>query len=159
MFIKFLFCFSTLKINFSANSPLFAISAFCSGKNVVSLKKVPYTWLKESSSNFYNYSYSKLANVYFTNTLARFFEENKICFKAVSLHPGVVKTELVRFNGILGKVISIFAYLFMSLFFKDAYMGAQTTLHLCYIDYNSLINGGYYSDCKLDKISNLGYFV
>ena len=107
------------------------------------------------SSNFYNYSYSKLANVYFTNTLARFFEENKICFKAVSLHPGVVKTELVRFNGILGKVISIFAYLFMSLFFKDACMGAQTTLHLCYIDYNSLINGGYYSDCKLDKISNL----
>ena len=31
-------------------------------------------------------------------------------------------------------------------------MGAQTHLHLCYMDYNEMINGGYYKDCHYEQM-------
>jgi len=38
-----------------------------------------------------------------------------------------------------------------SFFFKTEFIGAQTTLHCCYIAREKLINGGYYKNCRLDK--------
>lgn len=108
-----------------------------------------------SQSNFFNYGYSKLANIYFTNTLAKYFESQNIKVKAVSLHPGAVRTEIMRPTNIFYKIISILFYLLMLVFFKDSVMGAQTTLHVCYLDFASLVNSGYYTDCKLSKISTL----
>ena len=43
----------------------------------------------------------------------------------------------------------------MLLFFKDAVIGVQTTLHVCYLEYAGLVNGGYYSNCKVSKMSRL----
>ena len=42
------------------------------------------------------YGQSKLANVMFTISLLRKFDENNINFKAVSVHSGAVRTDLVR---------------------------------------------------------------
>jgi hypothetical protein len=55
----------------------------------------------------------------------------------------------------MGKIFNVLLYFIQILFFKDVEMGSQTTLHCCYIEYCNLINGAYYSDCKIDKISNL----
>lgn len=107
------------------------------------------------SGAFYNYWFSKLANVYFTLSLSEFFEKNKINLKAVSLHPGAIRTKLFSFSGYLGKIYNILLSFIQILFFKDVEMGSQTTLHCCYLDYCNLINGAYYSNCKLDKMSNL----
>jgi len=41
------------------------------------------------------------------------------------------------------------AHAFMKILIKDEYMGAQTTLHYCYISSGKLINGGYYKDCNI----------
>ena len=37
--------------------------------------------------------------------------------------------------------------------FKTSNDGAQTQLHLCYSTIKDLKQGGYYSDCKLGKLS------
>ena len=107
------------------------------------------------SSIYYNYGFSKLANVFFTTTLAKFFEKNKIDFKVASLHPGAVMTEIMRPTNIFTKIIAFLITPLASVFFKDSFMGAQTTLHCCYVDFYNLINGGYYTNCKSDKISSL----
>ena len=46
------------------------------------------------------------------------------------------------------------AYPLAYLFMKTTYYGAQTTLHLCYLEDEEFISGGYYSECKLEKISS-----
>jgi len=49
-------------------------------------------------------------------------------------------------------------YLFYPLIWyvaKTNKMGAQTTLQLCYENYDSLIDGGYYSNCSLKESSAL----
>ena len=40
--------------------------------------------------------------------------------------------------------------------FKDNKTGAQTTLHLCYMDWEQLSNGGYYRDCHYEKLKPIG---
>ena len=40
--------------------------------------------------------------------------------------------------------------------FKDNVMGAQTTLHCCYMDWEKLSNGGYYRDCHYEKLRPIG---
>ena len=109
----------------------------------------------ESYSMFRTYAYSKLANIYLTNTLSNFFEAKNIKIKSVSIHPGAVRSEIMRPDRFLLKILSYFVYLLMLLFFKDSYMGAQTTIHLCYMDYKSIVSSGYYQNCQLSKFVNL----
>lgn len=56
-------------------------------------------WSKESYCPRTAYFYSKLCNVYFTRQLVKNFEAEGVKHvKAVSLHPGVVRTELMRYS-------------------------------------------------------------
>jgi NAD(P)-dependent dehydrogenase (short-subunit alcohol dehydrogenase family) len=113
---------------------------------------------KDSSlykGSFSNYAYSKIANIYFTIALAEYLESKKLSIKTVSLHPGAVLTEIFRPSNKFYKIIGFFLYYLLYIFFKDAFMGAQTTLHVCYADYNDLTNGAYYSNCKISKMSDL----
>lgn len=102
------------------------------------------------------YGISKAANILFTEALKDFSEKRKdelSKIKTVSLHPGVVHTEFTRSEGrslVIQSIIFLF-WPFMKIFFKDEKMGAQTTLHCCYLNTDLLENGAYYSDCKVSK--------
>lgn len=76
------------------------------------------------------YGRSKAANVLFTRELQRRIDQAGLNGIAVSLHPGVVRTELARnfsWKILVAKAIfTPFLYLLM----KTPWEGAQTTLHL-----------------------------
>jgi len=115
-------------------------------------KKANYSGLNE-------YGFTKLANIYFTNSLAKFFEESKIYsnIKSVSLHPGMVNSnfmDAIKVNFFYSIVFFILypIYWYIS---RDAFMGAQTTLHLTFMSFNKLTNSAYYDNCKIVKKSSL----
>lgn len=109
----------------------------------------------ESNYSMFNtYACSKLGNIICTNILRKFCEMNKLDIISASVHPGAVKTEIVRPENksqFYKLLIHYVIYPMMLFFFKTEYMGAQTTLHLCYIDRNSFVDCGYYANCKLCK--------
>lgn len=98
------------------------------------------------------YSYSKMYNVLFTQALAEKINPKKGV--SYSLHPGVVRTELIRYMA-----PPPFSYLIILIhpiyyiFSKSAFEGAQTTLHLAYTPVEHLKNGGYYADCAVSSMN------
>lgn len=100
------------------------------------------------------YGKSKLANILFTKELARRVEAVKPEARVVSLHPGVVRTEVVR--NLRGKLFDTIMRLIEPIFWlltKSPKEGAQTSLYTIYESSDQLKNGGYYSDCKLKASS------
>jgi NAD(P)-dependent dehydrogenase (short-subunit alcohol dehydrogenase family) len=96
---------------------------------------------------FSMYSLSKSMNNYFTESLAKFSKQSFSFRNLLSscCHPGAVNTEITRFNerGIFHKLFLFFImYPIFYLTFKDEKMGAQTTLHCCYISNKEFSNGG-----------------
>jgi len=90
-----------------------------------------------------------LANIYFSRLLQNKIDEAGLNGLAVSLHPGVVRTELTRY---LKPYVQILMKLFYPLYWlgtKDALQGAQTTLHLVYEDESKITKGEYYADCSV----------
>lgn len=99
------------------------------------------------------YAVSKAANVYFSEALKELSEIKDYEYKKIlsaSVHPGAVFTEISRTDGkaIYYKILTLLFKPMMIIFFKNEEMGAQTTLHCCYISKEDFINGGYYKDCK-----------
>ena len=122
--------------------------------NFDKIKKLPEIEPNQDSvkySSLAAYNDSKLANIYFSNHLADYLQRNNIDVKVASLHPGVVLSEIFRNTH---KIFQFMAYPLAYLFMKTTYYGAQTTLHLCYLEDEEFISGGYYSECKLEKISS-----
>jgi retinol dehydrogenase-12 len=109
-------------------------------------------WDSFQSENGYSawgtYEQSKLANVLFTNELAERFKNAGIT--SVSLHPGVVKTELWReFNKKstskgLRCMFTTFKPIF-SIFAKNSTEGAQTTIHCAINEKIPQQNGEYFA--------------
>ncbi|CAF3770073.1 unnamed protein product [Adineta steineri] len=104
---------------------------------------------KESYTPFYIYARSKLANIMFTNELAKRLKGTNIT--ANSLHPGVIKTDLG--HNICGRYQHIFR-LFLKIlspiiwiFFKNTEEGAQTTIYLASDINLDNVTGKYFSDC------------
>jgi len=99
-------------------------------------------------SNYYEvlrfYGFTKLCNVIYSRFLAKNYKN----ITSVSLHPGVVysdiwdKTEGI-YNFLLNCLKPI-SYIFM----KSEKMGAQTTLYLAYEENEKIKNGAYFKDCK-----------
>jgi retinol dehydrogenase-13 len=109
-------------------------------------------WLKH-----YHYANTKTAVIFFTTYLKEFLEKNHPHIKVASVNPGLVYTEFARFvysSKIFGKVYDTlwFTYQYLA---KSALSGAQSSLHVCYLDYNEVVSGAYYSDCKLSQSSKL----
>mmetsp|Transcript_9394 Transcript_9394/g.13905 ORF Transcript_9394/g.13905 Transcript_9394/m.13905 type:complete len:352 (-) Transcript_9394:30-1085(-) len=94
------------------------------------------------------YSQSKLANILFSKALQRYISKSYPKWKGlvVSLHPGVVNTDLMRHYNV---VLQFVARNFLYGLFKTPWSGCQTTLH-CALD-SSIVPGGYYSDATLKK--------
>ena len=101
----------------------------------------------ENLSNYYEmiefYCFTKLANVIH----AKFLAKNYPHITCVSLHPGVVNSDIWdKTEGVFNFIVNClkpFAYFFI----KNEKMGAQTTVYLAYEDNERLTNGGYYKDC------------
>ena len=116
--------------------------------------KGEYDWMKV-------YGVSKLANVLFTKGLQKNIQEAKskdsnIEIKTVSLHPGVINTELSRYAKTDPK-IRLFLILtkpIVSPWFKSVSEGAATTLHCALCPYEELVDGEYYADCVVKVSKN-----
>mmetsp|Transcript_29655 Transcript_29655/g.30788 ORF Transcript_29655/g.30788 Transcript_29655/m.30788 type:complete len:345 (+) Transcript_29655:57-1091(+) len=104
---------------------------------------------QQSYSSTKQYSFSKLGNVYFTQYLKEYCESKNIKVLTGSVHPGVIHTGLSRDLHVFFKVIGFVLYPLALLTFKSPYRGAQTSLHLCYLDSKDFKNGEYYSDCAV----------
>lgn len=97
------------------------------------------------------YGQSKLANIYFTRHLDSLLKKESVSnVKVVSLHPGVVNTELGRYMG-MNPVVSFGFKLIGPLFLKTPIQGAQTSLHCALLDFDKLESGKYYSDSKVTE--------
>ncbi len=100
--------------------------------------------LEKGYGSYSAYNQSKLANVLFTRELQRRIDEKEI--KVVSLHPGVIKTEVGReFNKWYHRV----GMKMLSVFQKNALEGAQTSLYCALEEFERLKPGGYYVDCHV----------
>lgn len=82
----------------------------------------------------------KLANVLFTKELAKKYGNCGIT--SVSLHPGVVRTEI--FRHFVSKYLVAMMYPFIWLFLKDCKQGAQTTIYCAVNDDIVNHNGSYF---------------
>ncbi|KAJ8411938.1 hypothetical protein AAFF_G00155760 [Aldrovandia affinis] len=86
------------------------------------------------------YCQSKLANVLFTRELARRLEGSGVTVNSV--HPGSVRSELVRHSTIMSLLFSLF-----SIFLKTPREGAQTSVYCAVADELHSISGKHFSDC------------
>ncbi|KAK3885109.1 hypothetical protein Pcinc_010660 [Petrolisthes cinctipes] len=105
---------------------------------------------KEVYRRYVPYNRSKLCNVLFSLELARRLEGSGVT--ANSLHPGVVKTDiLVAYHTIRGMIMKL---VFM-LWAKDSELGAQTNIYLAVSEEVEGVSGRYFTDCKQVKPSKL----
>ncbi|CAF1019489.1 unnamed protein product [Rotaria sordida] len=104
---------------------------------------------KTSYKAFYAYARSKLANIMFTNELAKRLKGTNIT--ANSLHPGLVHTEFIRYAGSrYEKILYIIEQLItpiLWIFIKSSEEGAQTTIYLASDIHLDNVSGKYFSDC------------
>lgn len=97
-----------------------------------------------------SYCQSKLANVLFTQELARRLEGSGVSVFAV--HPGAVQTELARhINESMNACVDGTLHFFGRYFFKTPEMGAQTSVYCATEESLTELSGHYFSDCAKTK--------
>ena len=100
------------------------------------------------------YGQSKLSIVLFARELNKKLEHHQI--KVVSIHPGVVNTELARYILEIWyfKLIRYLIYPLYIFFHKTAWQGAQTSIYCAVCSHEELLRGGYYADCVIASTTN-----
>ena len=107
----------------------------------------------KSYSPWLQYGNTKLANVMYTNELAKRLKGSNVV--TYSLHPGVIKTGLIRYYADTG---SCFGQLILGImgafvFDKNIAEGAATSLYACVCDAAKVKTGAYLFDCN-EKVSS-----
>ncbi|MCG3218793.1 MAG: SDR family oxidoreductase [Candidatus Heimdallarchaeota archaeon] len=97
------------------------------------------------------YNQSKLANILFTYEMARKLDPNEVTINA--LHPGVVRTNLVRSSIIMKFFSNTLGLIFM----KNPRKGAKTTVFLASSPEVEGISGKYFINKKEKKSSKASY--
>ncbi|XP_046592306.1 retinol dehydrogenase 13 isoform X3 [Neodiprion lecontei] len=93
------------------------------------------------------YAQSKLANILFTNELARKLQGTGVTANAV--HPGIVDTDIIRHMGFYNSTFSkIFLYPFAWPFIKTPKQGAQTCIYAALDPSLKDVSGKYFSNCE-----------
>ena len=103
------------------------------------------------SGGYRAYGRSKLCNLWFTYELARRLEGSAVVVNA--LHPGLVRTNIARNNGVLGRVVNFF----IGARGVDAARGAATLIYLAASPEVEGITGKYFVDCCAVASSSLSY--
>ena len=104
-----------------------------------------------SNRGYRAYGRSKLCNILFTYELSRRLEGSGITVNA--LHPGLVRTNIARNNGVLGRVVNFF----IGARGIDAVQGAKTLVYLAASNEVEEVTGKYYVDCRPVPSSKLSY--
>jgi len=109
--------------------------------------------LPDPSSNrgYPAYKRSKLCNILFTYELARRLEGENITVNA--LHPGLVRTNIARNNGLLGRVVNFF----IRVRGITPDKGAETPVYLAVSPEVEGVTGKYFVDCRPVQSSGLSY--
>ncbi len=76
------------------------------------------------------YGRSKAANILFAKELQKKMDAANINGLAVSLHPGVVRTDILRDITFTVRVALVIFYPLLSILTKTSWEGAQTTIYL-----------------------------
>ena len=97
------------------------------------------------------YGRSKLCNILFTYELARRLRESGVTVNA--LHPGLVRTNIARNNGLLGRVVNFF----IGARGVSSEKGAETLVYLAASTEVEGITGKFFIDCREVPSSPLSY--
>lgn len=97
------------------------------------------------------YKRSKLCNILFTYELARRLEGESITVNA--LHPGLVRTNIARNNGLLGHVVNFF----IRVRGITPDQGAKTPVYLAVSPEVEGVTGKYFVDCRPVLSSSISY--
>ncbi|KAM9202626.1 retinol dehydrogenase 11 [Dugong dugon] len=102
------------------------------------------------SEKFYEaglaYCNSKLANILFTQELARRLKGSGVT--TYSVHPGTVKSELPRYSTFMTWMWWLFFF-----FLKTPQQGAQTSLYCALTEGLETLSGKHFSDCQVARVS------
>ena len=104
-----------------------------------------------SNGGYRAYGRSKLCNILFTYELARRLEGSGVTVNA--LHPGLVRTNIARNNGLLGRVVNFF----IGARGVDAVKGAKTLNYLATSPEVEGLTGKYFVDRRAVPSSALSY--
>nr|XP_054757897.1 retinol dehydrogenase 11-like [Lytechinus pictus] len=124
----------------------------------VNIKQIDYTNISGKGVYGLNrYLESKVANIHFTNVLARRLSGTGVT--AYSVNPGIVYTNIWESSRVTVRSgILRFLYLVgmpLLIFLRNEKDGAQTTIY-CAIDESiTQLSGGYFTNCSLGKESKL----
>ncbi|KAL8226926.1 hypothetical protein R6Q57_016758 [Mikania cordata] len=102
---------------------------------------------EKSYNAFHAYGQSKLANALHAKELARRLEKERVNLTVNSLHPGVIKTNLLRHQG---AIASFFSRLALS-FLKNVAQGAATSCYVAMHPQVKGVSGEYFADSNLSK--------
>ena len=104
-----------------------------------------------SNQGYGAYKRSKLCNILFTYELARRLEGGSITVNA--LHPGLVRTNIARNNGLLGRVVNFF----IGVRGIGPDKGAETPVYLAASPEVDGVTGKYFVDCRPVPSSSISY--
>jgi NAD(P)-dependent dehydrogenase (short-subunit alcohol dehydrogenase family) len=107
--------------------------------------------LRHNYSAIMGYCQSKLANILFAKEFNKRWEQKGI--KAVSLHPGVINTELTRSykDSFLKRFVFALFHPMIYYVCKSEWYGSQTTVYCAVCEHNQLPGGAYFADCKVSN--------
>ncbi|XP_075960951.1 retinol dehydrogenase 14 [Anarhichas minor] len=122
----------------------------CAPSRVVTLtcssykyQKLDFQDLNYNLLPFFTYCRSKLANIYFSQEVARVAEGKGVTSYAV--HPGFVQSGWTCHYSILFRMLM---QVIMWMFFVPCEIGAQTVVYCAVSDEAAKHNGGYFVDCR-----------
>ncbi|KAL4455115.1 hypothetical protein ABPG74_006497 [Tetrahymena malaccensis] len=114
------------------------------------------------SNKKYEHIKSYFISKYFLTLYTLYLNEqyqDSLNLKAVSIHPGVIDTEITRNLSSSIKIINIFLNTFLrniyTFFIKTPIEGAQCTLHTALVSFNNLAGGKYYKECQVNELKQI----
>lgn len=129
-------------LKLSASSRIINVSSMCHKHGQIDLQDLNMEKATKNTCKMYQlYANTKLCNVLMTVELERQLRGTGVT--ANCLHPGAVRTEMLKSRNVLAKIIISL----MQLFIKTPWEGAQTTIFLSVSPQVAGVSGRYFSDC------------